>query len=70
MAAVLIAAKIITIIGGLNWGLIGVFDYNVVDGLLGEGSVASRILYVVVGVAAVVTVVDLFTARYIGGPGE
>ena len=70
MAAVLIAAKIVTIVGGLNWGLVGVFDYNVVDGLLGEGSVISRIVYVVVGVAAVVTVVDLFTARYLGGPGE
>lgn len=40
-------------IGGLNWGLIGLFDFNLVSFLFGEMSPISRIIYIVVGVCAV-----------------
>lgn len=40
-------------IGGLNWGLIGFFDYNLVDEIFGAGSGISRFVYAVVGLAAV-----------------
>ncbi len=68
MNVVLIIAKVLTIIGGLNWGLVGVFNYNLVDAIFGEGSTGSQVVYTTVGVAALVTIVDLFLARYAGTP--
>jgi len=43
----------LVIIGGLNWGLIGLFDYNLVDAIFGTMSIVSRIIYTLVGVAAI-----------------
>lgn len=65
MYALLVIAKILVIIGGLNWGLVGTFDYNLVDALFGAGSVGSRVVYIVVGVAALLTIIDLFVPRRI-----
>ena len=45
-------ALILVIIGGLNWGLIGLFNFNLVDFLFGEGSILSRIVYALVGIAS------------------
>ena len=45
-------AQILLIVGGLNWGLIGLFDLNLVATLLGEGSLLSRIVYIIVGLSA------------------
>lgn len=45
-------ALILVIIGGLNWGLIGLFNFNLVDFLFGEGSILSRIVYILVGISA------------------
>jgi len=47
-------AWILLIIGGLNWGLIGAFDFNLVDTIFGGGSVLSRIVYILVGLSALV----------------
>jgi len=44
---------VLLIIGGLNWGLVGVFDFDLVAALLGEGTVPSRIVYVLVGLSGV-----------------
>ena len=41
------------IVGGLNWGLVGIFDFNLVSSIFGEGAALSRIVFVVVGLAAV-----------------
>ena len=49
---------VLVIIGGLNWGLVGFFDFNLVDALFGADSVASRVVYGVVGVAALWTLID------------
>ena len=44
---------ILMIIGGINWGLIGFFNYNLVSGIFGaQLAVVSRIIYAVVGLAA------------------
>jgi uncharacterized membrane protein YuzA (DUF378 family) len=43
---------ILLIIGGLNWGLV-VFDYNLVTMILGEGTMAAKIVYALVGLAAI-----------------
>jgi uncharacterized membrane protein YuzA (DUF378 family) len=45
-------AHLLVVIGGINWGLIGFFNYNLVDGIFGAGSMLSRIVYALVGLAA------------------
>ncbi len=40
------------IIGALNWGLVGAFDWNLVEVLLGNWDWAVRLVYILVGVAA------------------
>ena len=52
-----IIALILTIIGGLNWGLVGLVELNIVDQLFGAGSVLARIIYVLVGLAAIYLIV-------------
>ena len=44
---------ILLVIGGLNWGLVGVFDFNLVARIFGDMSVVSRVVYAVVGLAAI-----------------
>lgn len=46
-------AKLLLVIGGLNWGLVGAFDLDLVGALLGHGSLAARVVYIVVGLAAI-----------------
>ncbi|MFH1968534.1 MAG: DUF378 domain-containing protein [bacterium] len=48
-----IIALILVVVGGLNWGLIGLADIDLVAALFGAMSVLSRIVYVLVGLAAV-----------------
>lgn len=51
----------ILLIGGLNWGLVGLFGFDLVAWLFGgTGAVLSRIVYVVVALAAVWCVTMLF----------
>jgi hypothetical protein len=44
---------ILVIVGGLNWGLIGVFDFDLVASIFGDMSALSRIVYDLVGLSAV-----------------
>lgn len=46
-------AFLLVIIGGLNWGLVGFFHFNVVDYLFGASSMVTRVIYCAVGVAAI-----------------
>lgn len=43
---------LLLVIGGINWGLVGWLDYNLVDSIFGEGSAVARVVYAVVGIAA------------------
>ena len=45
---------VLTIIGALNWGLVGFFDFNLVAFLFGSMSILSRIIYMLVGLSALV----------------
>jgi len=54
-------ALILVIVGGLNWGLVGLVDFNLVTAIFGEGSVLSRIIYILVGIAALYMI--YFTVR-------
>lgn len=44
-------ALVLIIIGAINWGLIGIFDFNLVDSIFGTMSVISRIIYGLVGLS-------------------
>jgi len=46
-----VSALPLAIIGALNWGLVGLFNFNLVAAIFGAGSVLSRIVYVLVGIA-------------------
>jgi len=63
MKAVTLVAVVLLIVGGLNWGLVGAFDYNLVDTLFGEGSVLARVVYAVVGLAALWKIAALFVEK-------
>ena len=45
-------AQILIIVGGLNWGLVGAFEFDLVATLFGDMTALSRVVYVLVGVAA------------------
>ena len=46
-------AFILVIIGALNWGLVGIFNFDLVATLLGVMSIASRVVYILVGLSAI-----------------
>jgi uncharacterized membrane protein YuzA (DUF378 family) len=49
------------IIGGLNWGLVGFFNYNLVSSIFGANLVIiSRIIYALVGLASIIGITFLF----------
>lgn len=59
-----ILAFLITIIGSINWLLIGLLQYDFVAGIFGyQGSVFSRLIYIIIGASCIVLVVKLFKGR-------
>ena len=56
-------AIILLIVGGVNWGLVGLADFDLVATLFGDGSAFSRIVYILVGLAALWC---LYTATKLG----
>ena len=46
-------------IGGLNWGLVGVFNFDLVAAIFGEMSVLSRIVYALIGLSAIYDIVAI-----------
>ena len=55
-----IIALILVIIGAINWGLIGLFNCNLVDTIFGAMSIVSRIIYTLVGFAGLYSIKFLF----------
>jgi uncharacterized membrane protein YuzA (DUF378 family) len=53
---VIVAALLV--IGGLNWGLVGFFNFDLVASILGNMTLLSRIIYIVVGVSAIYQVAN------------
>lgn len=53
-------ALVLTIIGAINWGLIGLFSFNLVDSLFGVDSFLSMLIYILVGIAGIVNIMLLF----------
>ena len=47
-----VIAAVLLVVGGLNWGLVGAFDFDLVATILGAGSLLATVVYVLVGLAA------------------
>lgn len=47
-----VIAAILLVIGGLNWGLVGVANFNLVDAIFGNMVMLTRLVYIIVGLAA------------------
>lgn len=57
---------ILVLIGALNWGLVGLFDFNLVSFLFGDMTLLSRVIYSLVGISAIVAAITghMYEKRY------
>lgn len=46
---------VLSILGGINWGLVGLFDFNLVTTITGGMNMISRVIYVIIAVASIIT---------------
>ena len=53
-------ALIFTVIGAINWGLIGFFDFNLIASLFKDTSIIARIIYSIVGICGIINIFLLF----------
>ncbi len=53
-------ALVFTIIGALNWLLIGLFDFNLVTAIFQEGSFLTNLIYIIVGICGLINIGILF----------
>ncbi|MBP6913401.1 MAG: DUF378 domain-containing protein [Candidatus Levybacteria bacterium] len=53
MKVLTMVAFVLLIVGGLNWGLVGLFQFDLVAAIFGVGSLISNIVYILVGLSAV-----------------
>ena len=60
MRAINIITQLLVIVGGLNWGLVGLADFDLVAAIFGEMSALSRLIYVLVGISAVWQLIPFF----------
>jgi uncharacterized protein len=59
-------ALLVMVLGALNWGMVGLFDTNVISEVFGNGTLTD-IVYVVVGVSGLLYVPRLLESLHIGG---
>lgn len=56
-------ALILTVIGAINWGLIGFFQFDLVAFIFGgQGAIISRIIYALVGISGLINIGLIFTS--------
>ena len=53
-------ALVLIIIGAINWGLVGIFNFNLVDTIFGVMSWFSRVIYILVGISGLWGIKSLF----------
>ncbi|MBE6143217.1 MAG: DUF378 domain-containing protein [Erysipelotrichaceae bacterium] len=51
---------VLTIIGGINWGLVGLFDFDLVTTITGGLNMGARVIYVIIAIAAIINILLLF----------
>ncbi len=49
-------ALTLVIVGAINWLLVGLFSFNLVDAIFGIGSLLSRLIYILVGICGLVSI--------------
>lgn len=59
MKYVKLISYLLVIIGALNWGLVGVFNFDLVARLMGDMTILSRIVYALIGAGGLVSLVSL-----------
>lgn len=47
---------VLTIIGAITWGIIGIFNFNIVSFIFGDGTILEKIVYSLVGIAGVINI--------------
>ena len=47
---------VFTIIGAIVWGILWIFNFNLVTFIFGDGSILSRIVYILVGIAGIINI--------------
>ena len=53
-------AMILLIIGGLNWGLVGLFEFDIIGSIFGVMSTLSSIIYILIGLSAIYVLIKSF----------
>lgn len=53
MSSLKFITQILVIVGGLNWGLVGIFSFDLVAAIFGEMTAVSRLVYSLVGISAI-----------------
>lgn len=59
MRAINLLTLALIIVGGLNWGLVGAFDFDLVAAIFGSMSALSRLVYILVGLSALYQIIPL-----------
>ncbi|WP_292388606.1 DUF378 domain-containing protein [Methanosarcina sp. UBA5] len=59
-----IPSKLLTIIGAINWGFVGLLNFDLVAAIFGKRSFISRLVYILVGLAGVYMVIK-YKAKYL-----
>ena len=52
-------ALVLTIIGALNWGLVGIFNFNLVTALI-KSALINNIIYIIIGIASLISIAYFF----------
>jgi uncharacterized membrane protein YuzA (DUF378 family) len=53
-----VLAAVLLVVGGLNWGLVGLFKFDLVASILGTATAASGVIYTAVGLCALYQVLQ------------
>ena len=59
---------ILIIVGGINWGLVGAANFDLVAAIFGDGSALSRLVYALVGLSALYQIMPLLKAFQLDEP--
>ncbi len=64
MRLVNIISLLLVIIGAINWGLVGFFQFNLIDTIFGVGTLFSRVIYAIVGICGLYSISFFARDRY------
>ena len=59
-----IIAYVLVIVGAINWGLVGIFGFDLVAALFGDMSLLSRIVYILVGISGILMLLSYHDVFY------